>query len=203
MPQSHEEIKREWYKFAMPNDTARGVMSEDVHQFIPQVTNGQIADWWLAQRDADKGGEKCEHLQFTGLKVDDASGHLYTNFTIGKTYKVCEQWIYSDTNEKILMSNNSKRKYFVKSHSPKPQANVGDKEIARLFALFGDCKRGAISIEVGVYNAKDIISTTSAQKLESLERSVEGLRMSSKACICYPNYDDALSAVLDIIRKQK
>lgn len=59
-----------------------------------------------------------KHLTFKGKKTDDAlGGHLLDNFTKGKTY---EFWIEndyrytkSDTDEKIMISNNASRRYFL------------------------------------------------------------------------------------------
>lgn len=93
--------------------------------------------------------------------------------------------------------------------SPKPQANVGDSwevEFDKEFVLdpsqyLGMPRQPLPELKAVKSFISNLLSTTSAQKLESLERSVEGLEN------YYGNPKEEkmvyLTAVLDIIRKQK
>ena|ERR1035437_10919339 len=205
MPQSHEEIKREFRKKFnfMPS---QGAEFEDVEDF-----------WFHAfsQRDADKGGNKCVDTSNKTVKIDDY-GVPYTTPSPKDPAK-CE-WCGKDMFK--LMTTEPSMCIEGKYHSPKPQANVGEweeqlrKEFKEqfLFSLSSEkAIKGMIHIaDFFIAKFYTLLSTTSAQKLEGLERSVEGMK---DGIVCWddPHHPcekcrikiDTLTAVLDIIRKQK
>ena len=192
-PQSHEEIKKEFNELWNSHDGDH-FYKDEFWDFIKSK---------LSQRDADKGGGCC--LKCLPYHPD---------------YKSC-----------INLNCDC--------HSPKPQANVGNswEDELRKFLIDEEFEvrenKANVVWKVRPYPPRDfisnLISTTSAQKLEGLERSVEGLRVkwewdtmkdfqgeafrnchtcgwlennpeSSHVC---ETKNDCLTAVLDIIRKQK
>lgn len=174
MPQSYEEIKKGFVlTFAQAGQPLENVKGTDL---------AKIADWWLSQRDADKGGERCA----------GCGDCLNSKATTGE--------------ECVKMRD-------CKCHSPKPQANVGEweKRFTHLWEnTFG--KNGEYLEHDKIIDfISNLISTTSAQKLEGLERSVEGMIIKKPKCDCktHPEHNcgitsnEAITAVLDIIRKQK
>src|ERR1035437_1588413 len=212
MPQSHEEIKREFRKKFnfMPS---QGAEFEDVEDF-----------WFHAfsQRDADKGGNKCVDTSNKTVKIDDY-GVPYTTPSPKDPAK-CE-WCGKDMFK--LMTTEPSMCIEGKYHSPKPQANVGEweeqlrKEFKEqfLFSLSSEkAIKGMIHIaDFFIAKFYTLLSTTSAQKLEGLERSVEGMRKEEIATFkntftgdlrkqvseFNKGFNSCLTAVLDIIRKRK
>ena len=61
----------------------------------------------------------------------------------------------------------------------------------RIYAILGDCKRGAITIELAVYNIKDILSNLQKEtddkwkaRIEELETILARLKLEFDVCQC-------------------
>ena len=163
MPQSYEEIRAEFKK--LWNDSKFDIYESGSENGFVSVD--KIADWWLSQRDADKGGESVNFMQMGDF-------HCLT----------CHNSFKAETPTCFHEKQNPKSctKACGRWFSPKPQANVGEweKEFDERMedAQFGLSGKAIEDLKNFI---REVISTTSAQKLESLEREVRELLIKDDA----------------------
>src|ERR1035437_1890625 len=162
MPQSHEEIDR------------RTCCAECKCEEFGCTNGFHCKDWYCkkchaapSQRDADKGGESVNFMQMGDF-------HCLT----------CHNSFKAETPTCFHEKQNPKSctKACGRWFSPKPQANVGEweKEFDERMedAQFGLSGKAIEDLKNFI---REVISTTSAQKLESLEREVRELLIKDDA----------------------